>query len=764
MTDALADNMEEPCMKWLKSKSYFYKILIYFGLVLLIPACTILLLYWQTDRLVKEQIQDSSRNTLNQFFRAVDIALEEAEGITISVMNSSECKEYARRAVHFEERLAYQAVVAQNALREYATGRYKDVLAYFPYCEKVVSGVNGSVDASHYFKVYFDTEHAEMQEQLDVILNCENRYPRLFSITGAEGETNLCVAAMVQNRGDSRQNYVAVTMISPKYLQDLLKDAEESLHGELLIYGEEKELLFSMGDIQIALPGGAGEKNISYEADEDHMKYMVWSEASEVLSGYYAYAIPYTYYWEQLRTIRLIFFWGFLGCVVLSIIVAYRLGNRAYMPVDRMMDFVKEKNEGDYDGKAASEFEFITAKMAEEWEEKQQLKGLVKSNKKVVSEYFVYQLLGGNLTEFSGRALFEKNGMEIYTPFFFTAVIVAEKTEHEHMLLFLLQNVFCELFDEKHKGYVIGLADRRYVLMVNFKSEPNLNECRETMERGRSFFWEKLGIALFIGVGGVKEGIDHIVDSYREATETLRYRYLYGSNCTLEYEQIKERQLRYEITTESKIFLRFMSYITGCEEQGSAADFTTALLKQHEIDENASIETVNLFKTKMIAAMNSILVSRNYRVEDKEEKLDAMAQAVTLKRFEVLLSELLDYLREQEETSESTENTICTRIRTYIHNHYSDSELNVEGIANYLEMSAIYISRCFKESYNVRIPDYIAQIRIQNAKEQLQNTEDSMGEIAERCGFLSSNVFIKTFKKLEGITPGAYRKVVGKED
>ena len=43
------------------------------------------------------------------------------------------------------------------------------------------------------------------------------------------------------------------------------------------------------------------------------------------------------------------------------------------------------------------------------------------------------------------------------------------------------------------------------------------------------------------------------------------------------------------------------------------------------------------------------------------------------------------------------------------------------------------------------------------ARTLLDTTGLSVGEIAQRTGFLSSNTFIKTFKNLEGLTPAAYR-------
>lgn len=58
------------------------------------------------------------------------------------------------------------------------------------------------------------------------------------------------------------------------------------------------------------------------------------------------------------------------------------------------------------------------------------------------------------------------------------------------------------------------------------------------------------------------------------------------------------------------------------------------------------------------------------------------------------------------------------------------------------------------------LPDYINKIRVDHAKELLKNTTDTIGSIAGRVGYMSSNSFIRIFKKIEGITPGQYRDSV----
>jgi len=44
------------------------------------------------------------------------------------------------------------------------------------------------------------------------------------------------------------------------------------------------------------------------------------------------------------------------------------------------------------------------------------------------------------------------------------------------------------------------------------------------------------------------------------------------------------------------------------------------------------------------------------------------------------------------------------------------------------------------------------------AKKQLEKTNDSVSDIAYKCGFVSSSDFSKRFREYFGITPKEYRK------
>ena len=73
-------------------------------------------------------------------------------------------------------------------------------------------------------------------------------------------------------------------------------------------------------------------------------------------------------------------------------------------------------------------------------------------------------------------------------------------------------------------------------------------------------------------------------------------------------------------------------------------------------------------------------------------------------------------------------------------------------------ISTSYLSRIFKADMGVSVVDYIHSVRISAAKELLRGTADTLDEIALQTGFSNRWVFMRVFKKLEGMTPGEFRQ------
>lgn len=97
-------------------------------------------------------------------------------------------------------------------------------------------------------------------------------------------------------------------------------------------------------------------------------------------------------------------------------------------------------------------------------------------------------------------------------------------------------------------------------------------------------------------------------------------------------------------------------------------------------------------------------------------------------------------------------------ILSYIHEHYLDDNFSVKYLAAYFETSISNISHFFKKNVGVTISQYIDQIKLEKAKELLENSDSKISEIAQTLRYNNSTVFIEMFKKYEGVTPGGYRE------
>jgi two-component system response regulator YesN len=63
----------------------------------------------------------------------------------------------------------------------------------------------------------------------------------------------------------------------------------------------------------------------------------------------------------------------------------------------------------------------------------------------------------------------------------------------------------------------------------------------------------------------------------------------------------------------------------------------------------------------------------------------------------------------------------------------------------------------FKKTYGIYFKDYLLQVRINDAKKQLRQTEKRIYEIAESVGFNNTDYFVTIFGKFEKMTPSEYR-------
>ncbi|WP_077619760.1 response regulator [Bacillus sinesaloumensis] len=93
----------------------------------------------------------------------------------------------------------------------------------------------------------------------------------------------------------------------------------------------------------------------------------------------------------------------------------------------------------------------------------------------------------------------------------------------------------------------------------------------------------------------------------------------------------------------------------------------------------------------------------------------------------------------------------------YMEQHYQDSSLSLERVAEELHITSVYLSRMIKQELGISYVSLLTQMRINKAVELLKTTHLSIREIAEEVGFETQHYFSTTFKKVVGVSPMQYK-------
>lgn len=127
---------------------------------------------------------------------------------------------------------------------------------------------------------------------------------------------------------------------------------------------------------------------------------------------------------------------------------------------------------------------------------------------------------------------------------------------------------------------------------------------------------------------------------------------------------------------------------------------------------------------------------------------------------------LINLLRDQTETEqgnttflpwkELSTKPIDDVIATLKENLYSP--LTIDDICAKTAYSKAYLFRIFKAKTGKTIMAYFIELKIKQAKQLLRENELSVREISEKLAFNTPDYFTKTFKRITGLTPLAYKK------
>lgn len=202
-------------------------------------------------------------------------------------------------------------------------------------------------------------------------------------------------------------------------------------------------------------------------------------------------------------------------------------------------------------------------------------------------------------------------------------------------------------------------------------------------------------------------------------------------------------------TPSSRIVMNFSGeYLDKLIELFPDVDFFSFLSEEH----NHLLSNITVKQQNHIHSVLQQLLTLQEETSPESDAIRKMLLAT-------LLLELKEMCKQQAQGGESgrVSNHIVDQIQAYIAEHYAE-KLTLTGIASQFYISPYYLSRLFKKSINLSLIEYINGVRIKAAQNLIEKSNESISDIAEKTGFLTTAHFRRVFKDATGLSPQQYRQ------
>lgn len=206
----------------------------------------------------------------------------------------------------------------------------------------------------------------------------------------------------------------------------------------------------------------------------------------------------------------------------------------------------------------------------------------------------------------------------------------------------------------------------------------------------------------------------------------------------------------------------------------SIPDLVVCDTRMPEMDGDALCSRIK--SNSMTSHIPVVLLTTNVAEEDRMNSIEANADAYVpkpfnmnilrrvianlLHRYQMLklkygrneqLEEMVDDIQVK-----SADDKLLERLMMVINNNLSNTELNIDQIADNVGISRAHLFRKMKELTGQTPHDFIRSLRLKRAAQLLSQGDMSVIEVVYACGFGSAANFSTVFKKTYGVSPRKY--------
>jgi len=752
-------------MKFFSQKKGIYKswIMSYFSLIavffILFNGAALL-----SRELLEDKILQSNKSVFGFICSELGNMKNELDNMSIQIMLNDDVIDMFKETNHDNNYYLKINTIRKDLQNLMVSNGYVEKVILYKHKEDVFFDDGGLFDAKKQFLPYSIKGHTDIQKGFEDWKYFITKRHNQELYTTDNGEVIYINSISVQNEIQG----TIIVVLNKEKIENIFRSMQSDLDVNFLILNNMNEPVYSLKEDKVKLLAEQMKLELSpgqhsVKAGNDSIVVYVSEQKSNLKC---LYAIPSTVFYNSTNLLMTIIFILTVLFVAVGLIFALYNSKRNYMPVKKLLGLLKEYQ---YENsKKHDEFTFINATLSDMLS-----KGLenkitkMKYNKKLFVSEFV-RFLTDNVCTRSIEEVFELYNISFsYSKYIAAAVLVdriddsvweesvpGAGTTEDELVEVAFSNVYGEILGDDYNILIVGLNNMYFCLIgTNIYDEEKIKkDISEGFKLTKIFAKENIGIAYSLYASEIFEDLRSLKKMYNQINSTYMFNLLIDKNI-LFYDEINytESELDSGSSAEDKL--------SSAVQKGKIDDIKS-LIARMIIQNDATESPLQLAYVKysiLNILSNSIQYASKYN-GDIYLLVDEVNRSSSVIEF---LRPLLEFVESlcalQDNNSKMGNADVVDRLIKYINHNYTDSNMNVDQLGAEFSLSPSYLSNLFKLKTGEMLRDYIAKVRLQNARKMLL-AGIKIKDVATKSGFASSKSFVRAFKRYFGTTPSQYKK------
>lgn len=742
------------------------KLLVSYLLVLLFPVTIILFYYYPYSAdVVKEKEMEWNAHITEQFMTSMDAFTRYVYNLPFELVQNRELKMYQT------EDSDYQRVLIAKEMKKYnATDAFiYNTLLYVKNNGYLFSktGSAYSLEDMRTPGVGFYYESWPYTDMMNSLNTLEAPVVRPVEDVMIPGHNRVRMLTFLQPLpvGGANSPGTVLIMVKEDTIIRMMRSVSEIYKGDFFIFDAQgkplvasNESLYQTSDDVSKLVRAMEEKTSLSSGIHtiNGTSYLVSHTVSDKNGWRYVSLLPMTDSLQGIRAIQMNTVMLVGGILLIEVVVIYLAIRKNYHPIKRLVDFAIHLFEPQ-GSQSMNEIDTIRYTLSGLSAANSRLDEKVKGTLPIMRDNLLQQLVNGQFLsweEFVREG--EKVGISLRGPEISVAVISCEPAGDEAAAVLEYFREQEDLLPPGGQGYYFNsIYDHEFVMICSHEQEFPV---KKVLTQQQQRLKDEAGLTTRIGIG---KSVDTLCPkavhiSYLQALRTAEHLRLGQSHSILVFDEIEESQavavsyfvdmlqslelsiLKNEATMVESIIERIIGHL-GSDSMpphmirsiylNTASVIFNGLLRFQHDDQSLLRLTEAAFSTRYTPAQMSSII------RDSSAKLCEMIR----------------------ETLPPSRSAGREDILAVVEAKAMDPNCSLQLMADHFGMSVSNFSHHFKKTIGQNFKEYIDRLRIQHAIRLLLETEETLDAIAMQAGYNNTSSFIRTFKKIVGVTPGQYR-------